>query len=1379
MSNRAKALCCPRILSYVLVAPFAPLNAAWADIGGGIVTDGSMGAAQTLIGDNLNIPQSLGTTVGNNLFHSFTEFNVATGQTVEFTGSNALKNVISRVTGTGATDIDGTLKSSIANAAFYFINPNGITFGANAQVDVPGSFHVSTADKIGFPDHGAVFYADSSQASTLSSEAPAAFGFLDTSAANNGLIEVNGAQLSVATGQTLDAVAGEIAVKNGATISAPAGEIRLVATQGISSVALTATDGNLPLPDVVPSPSNAGRISVTDANADTSGDGGGRIGLWGGQTLIEDSYIETGNTGTTDAASVQGIDIRSRVLTIDGSAVTSSASAIGNAGNVTLAATGDLTVVNGGTVGSGTAAQGDAGHVAVTASRLSIDGQGQSLAGIGSLSSADSSGHVGHVNINVGELAIVNGGIISSSTFGRGNAGNIAVVADTLSINSLGFSSGVTGIVTQAELGSSGHAGNLTVNAKMLGIVNGGSISSSTFTQGNAGNIGVVTDSLLIDGQLGEWAGITSAAGTDSGGHAGNVAIQAGTLDILNNGLISSDTLAQGNAGNITLQAGLINILSNGAISSSTLAQGQAGHVIITADTLNILSNGFISGSTLAQGNAGSIVISADTLTIDGLHEGAAGIASAANVGSSGHAGNVTVQARQLALRNNGLISSDTLALGNAGNVVIQAETLDILNNGLISSSTADQGDAGSVMVSAGALRIDGQAGLAGIASGAAAGSTGQAGNVVIRAGALDIVNGGKILSSTLAQGNAGSIAVSADTLNIDNFGFSSWVTGILSQAEQGSVGSAGSVSIQAGTLNVVNGGEIASSTFAHGNAGSVAVSADKMTVDNQGFSLWATGVLSQAEADSTGGHAGNVSIQAGALDIVNGGVIASSTFAQGNAGSVSVNAGALTIDGQTFLPSPTGVFSQAESGSGGHAGNLTVNAGILDIFNGGAISSSTFSQGNAGSVAITANTLTVDGRERDSAGIASAANAGSSGHAGHVTVQAGQLTLLNNGLISSDTLAQGNAGNVAIQAETLDILNNGFISSSTGAEGDAGSVIVSAGALTIDGQSGGAGIASGAAAGSTGHAGNVAVSARTLGVVNGGKILSSTLAQGKAGSVNVQAEQAVVSGGSSISSGSEGRDSSGRTGDVIVSVSDWLLLSEGRISIENEADAALNAALIRPGSIVVSATDIVMKDSEITSNASGNVAAGNITVNFSHQLTMAPSFISTTANTGDGGAIAINGGELIYLQNSGFRTTVSGANSNGGDIFTKAGILVMDSGLIQANAVGGSGGNIELGLDALIPSGNTLLLGGSAIAWQPLAPGFNVVQAASQAGLSGTVSVTAPQLNLSGIIANLGGAQFGSRSIGQDYCGSDNSSSLTRIGHGGLKPKSGEQLPF
>jgi len=105
-----------------------------------VVTDGSVGAVQSLTGPDYAIPETLGTVKGSNLFHSFEQFSIKTEESATFTGSDSIQNVISRVTGGQRSDIDGTLRSNVGKADFYFINPSGVVFGPNAKnTSVPGA----------------------------------------------------------------------------------------------------------------------------------------------------------------------------------------------------------------------------------------------------------------------------------------------------------------------------------------------------------------------------------------------------------------------------------------------------------------------------------------------------------------------------------------------------------------------------------------------------------------------------------------------------------------------------------------------------------------------------------------------------------------------------------------------------------------------------------------------------------------------------------------------------------------------------------------------------------------------------------------------------------------------------------------------------------------------------------------------------------------------------------------------------------------------------------------------------------------------------------------------------------------------------------------
>ena len=65
-----------------------------------MVVDGSFGNAGALSGPNFNIPDTLGKTVGENLFHSFSEFSLQTGHAATFTGPDSIGQLQIRCTET-------------------------------------------------------------------------------------------------------------------------------------------------------------------------------------------------------------------------------------------------------------------------------------------------------------------------------------------------------------------------------------------------------------------------------------------------------------------------------------------------------------------------------------------------------------------------------------------------------------------------------------------------------------------------------------------------------------------------------------------------------------------------------------------------------------------------------------------------------------------------------------------------------------------------------------------------------------------------------------------------------------------------------------------------------------------------------------------------------------------------------------------------------------------------------------------------------------------------------------------------------------------------------------------------------------------------------
>jgi large exoprotein involved in heme utilization and adhesion len=572
---------------------------------------------------------------------------------------------------------------------------------------------------------------------------------------------------------------------------------------------------------------------------------------------------------------------------------------------------------------------------------------------------------------------------------------------------------------------------------------------------------------------------------------------------------------------------------------------------------------------------------------------------------------------------------SDAWDSGHAGKIMVEADRVDILNGGILSSSTYFSGNAGSVTVNANAVTIDGQGqAFAAILSDAYSGSSGDAGMVTVEADTVNILDGGQVSSNALSSGNAGSIRVKASEITIDGKGNAAL---ILSDTYAGSSGNAGAIEVEAERLNIFNGGQISSNTYSSGHAGSIGVKADEVTIDGQGDAAL---ILTDAYSGSSG-NAGSILMKAGTLNIINGGQVSSKTHSAGDAGNIHITGRAVTIDGTgAFAGILLDTFENTTGAGSGNAGTITLDAEELNIMQGGGISSSTYSVGNAGNVTVTAQRVVIDGK--------------------------GIWTSISS---EAQPESGGNAGAVYVETGSLDVRNEGAVSTSSGSK-NAGDVTVKARTVTVDGEGQWAGIVSDANETASGNAGSVTVESGILDILNGGEVSSSTAsATGFAGHVVVTAGRLSLSGGDGISSASWGENSSGRTGLVRITASDGVHLNQSRITIANDAIAADTVvATITPGTITVTAPDIDLKNSEITTHSSGNIAAGSIVVNFSHGLTMDPSFISTEANSGNGGSITINGGELIHLQNSGFRTSVAGGEGNGGNIEVKADMLVMET---------------------------------------------------------------------------------------------------------------------
>jgi filamentous hemagglutinin family protein len=852
-------------LIFLLLSILFPLRIAIAT--GGIATDGTVGPAQRLSGPEVDIDQRLGTTVGKNLFHSFSEFNVNNGQTVTFRENtpNALDNVISRVTGGSRSDINGTLRSTPdGHANLYLVNPAGVMFGKNARIDVPGAFHASTADEVRFQD-GAKFSASQPAGSTLTAAAPASFGFLGTSTATNGLLKVDGAQLAVRTGKKLDMVGRNITVENGAKLSAPSGEVRLEAVG----------QGSMNVPVNQPSEIAHGVLTLTRSSTiDASGEGGGKVIVRGRDlNMDQNAKILAKTNGKENGA---GIDVR---------------------------LTGDMNMKRGNLVQAGTTGNGASGKILVIAKNLRIDGQ-NTVTGINTetgdhtAKEEHSTGRAGDIELRIGnKLSLARSGQINASSFGTGDAGNITVKAGQLLIDGQEAQNLFqTGIFSIASKSWSGQGGDIAVDVQGdLNMIGGGSlIQAGTISErGASGNIWVTAKNLRIDGQntitgIGTEAGSSTAKEQHSTGRAGDIELRIGNkLSLARGGQINSSSYSMGNAGNVMVKAGqllidtkgvltdiLENSLETGIFTAALRTwSGRGGNIDVhLTDDMDIKGGGLISAITYGNRTAGSIVVNAQSdINLKG------GSIIEASTRGRGYAGNISVTAKNLLIDGQAIFNDQPLYFGTG----IASETGD-------STATVKH-------------------------------LSGRAGDITLHiSDQLSLVRGGQISSRTFGTGAAGKISVTAGQLSIepqgilaslDNLG-NSLETGIFTSALRTWSGKGGNIDVHLTyDMDIKGGGLISAISHGANDAGNVTVSANQLTLEQDSF-------ISTAAESSNGG---NITINGGQLvQLIKSKLITNVQGLQGNSGNITINAENLVME--------TGLIQANTKAFGATAGNIKLN---------------------------------------------------------------------------------------------------------------------------------------------------------------------------------------------------------------------------------------------------------------------------------------------------------------------------------------------------------------------------------------------------------------------------------------------------------------------
>lgn len=772
----------------------------------------TIGAGEYAPGLNTDylIREAYGQRSGDNLFHRFSQFDIPTAQSATFiedAPGSGIRRVIAHVGGSGASQIDGVLRSTIPNADLYFYNARGVVFGPNSQLDLLGSFYASSANSIRFSDDVRFGEIESGAAVTITAAAPSAWGFLSNAPAE---IAVEGARLRVPDRSDLSLVAGPIRIEGPGTgtapnLAAPSGALQLVSLGAAGEVAIDARSA----PDL-DAFSRLGAITLGDGGLiDASGVDDQILIVRGDSLSIDDATILANHTGLGDHPGV-AVDLAVRGEIRLGSFATGT--------NALLRSVNLRGELPGGAPGPDV---GNAGAVLVRADSLRIDGpDSQMIVGSECLNAFpcaagyEPGGAGGALEIDVDRFSIRNGGLVVVQTFGRGDGSSASVRARVVEIGNddgarhpnpgrrlspalLSFNQGFFTPGSNPPPGQDARGGDLDlVVGDRVQLENGGRISSLNFQNGTGGDIRIETgDFEMTYGDSGAGPGlapersavlsqiINEFTGNPMAGEgtAGDIEIVSRADMRISPGAISSTAtvidpdgigplpalIANGLPGAITLRApdGAIRIEGTSTVST-IVNNGAAPPITLESEILELRDGGQISSLTRATGRAGDLVIRANDILISGTSQGGArrsGLFSkpndSADLQPNGASGSISIDGARLRVENGATINVDGARDGAAGNLLIgvaaplQSVTLD---NATIEANTSGAGAlGGDIEINAGRIRLDNAASIS-----ASNIITGGTGSIRLNGDQLELFRDSEIAATSGAMGVGGDIVI-------------------------------------------------------------------------------------------------------------------------------------------------------------------------------------------------------------------------------------------------------------------------------------------------------------------------------------------------------------------------------------------------------------------------------------------------------------------------------------------------------------------------------------------------------------------------------------------------------------------------------------------
>lgn len=627
-----------------------------------------------------------GTQVDANLFHSFQQFGLSAGEIANFLANPDVANILARVSGGQASVIDGLLQvSGGSNANLFILNPAGVLLGRNANLNLSGSFSVSTASGLAFGT--GVFNATGSSDYSALTGNPTGYVFLG----NEGLL-LNEADLAVNPGESLTLAGGTVI--NTGSLDAPGGNVSIVAHPEAGTVEI-AQDGlvvRLVLPTDGLDAAVAQGITPLDLPTLLAGEWGGHatsVSTLADGTVVLSAggdrvNVESGATtvaGSVDVSGQQGGQMQVLGETVTLSGATLNADGVEGGGTVNIGGeylgqgelpTAQVTTVDATTTISADASQmGDGGRVIVWADEGTtfagrISAQGGVLSGDGGfvetsgaqrLSVADTAavftqamnGIWGTWLLDPADLVVGATGTASAATGTNLPTGDTTIAASNVetALNTTNVTLLATNSITVNEAINSASGNNLTLDAPTANLN-----QRITLTGTLAGN-GVNTVNVGANGSVQNGVDVAAANGT--------VNVAAGTFT---------------EATEISISRAVI---ISGAGQTSTVLDGQGTHRVLnntSAGTLTLENLTVQNGSTTGDGGGffSSGAVTLNNTTVSGNSAGDRGGGFRSN-------GAVTL--------NNATVSGNSAA-DNGGGIYNRNGTIT-LNNATVSGNSSNR----------------------------------------------------------------------------------------------------------------------------------------------------------------------------------------------------------------------------------------------------------------------------------------------------------------------------------------------------------------------------------------------------------------------------------------------------------------------------------------------------------------------------------------------------------------------------------------------------------------------------------------------------------------------------------------------------------------